>query len=101
MKLRYQEYVFDFIFYISIILYFTAYIGIIFSYIDNATIIENIDIFMKYYISLFLLVRFNPLLTNDFTNYDKKIAFTSGIVLFTSTTIGSYINNLKQYILHK
>jgi hypothetical protein len=101
MKLLYQEYIFDFIFYISIILYFTAYIGIIFSFIDNDTIIENIDVFMKYYISLFLLIRFNPLLTNNFTKYDKKIAFTSGIILFTSTAIGSYINNFKKYLLHK
>ena len=71
---------------------------IIFSYITYGLILfgvstnapaylESLDSFVRIYISLFLLIRFNPFQKIVFTDLDRKIGFSAGLFLFTTTTI--------------
>ena len=60
-----------------------------------------LDYYIKIYISLFLLWRFNPFRTIVFTNLDRKIVFSAGLFLFSTTVINqllmSYIEVIEQY----
>ena len=64
--------------------------------------LETLDYYVKIYISLFLLFRFNPFRDINFTELDRKIAFSAGIFLFTTTAVNQmlikYLNNAKQII---
>jgi hypothetical protein len=88
MNLKYQEMVFDWILYLSWILYLTAYFGILYSYNGQAELLKILDTYMKYYISAFLLIRFNPFTKTQFTNFDRKVVFSSAIFLITTTALG-------------
>ena len=60
----------------------------------NANVyLQNIDYYVKIYISLFLLYRFNPFRSIVFNELDRKIVFTSGLMLLTTTTINQIIIN--------
>ena len=67
--------------------------------------LTTLDYYVKIYISLFLLYRFNPFRTIEFNELDKKIAFNAGIFLFTTTAINSflihYLKNIKDTISQK
>jgi hypothetical protein len=90
MVFTYQELVFDWIFYLTWILYFTAYFGIMYSDFSHDYFIQLLDVTMQYYISLFLIYRFNPLYKTKFNSFDKKVIFSAGLFLFTTTTLGQY-----------
>ena len=67
--------------------------------------LETMDYYVKLYISLFLVWRFNPLRTHyDFTALDRKIAFSAGLFILTTTALNQYltrfVNNVKER-LHK
>ena len=49
---------------------------------------------MKYYVTIFLLLRFNPLTKTKFTDFDRRIVFSSAIFMLTTTTISQYARNL-------
>jgi len=90
MNLKHQELVFDWALYLSWILYFTAYFGIIYSGPTHQELMGLLDNIMKYYISLFLIIRFNPFYKTNFTNFDRKVVFSAGIFLITTTALGQY-----------
>jgi len=64
--------------------------------------LDTLDYYVKIYISLFLLWRFNPFRTIQFTDLDRKIVFSSGLFLFSTTVINqiliTYLTNIKKYI---
>jgi len=63
---------------------------------NNAPIyLEDFDYYVKIYISLFLLWRFNMFRTIKLTELDRKIAFSAGLFLFTSTSV---YNMLTSYV---
>ena len=91
MNFKYHEVIFDWVFYIIYFLYLTAYFRIMnLDNINNNELIEMLNSYMTYYISFFLIIRFNPFSKNKFTEFDKKIAFTSGLFLITTTALGQY-----------
>jgi hypothetical protein len=51
------------------------------------------------YVSLFLIVRFNPFTRVSFNELDAKIAFSAGVFLITTTAINGllemYLDKLK------
>jgi len=94
MNLKYQEIIFDWVLYLSWILYFTAYFGIMMSGPTHQEFMELLDTSMKYYISLFLIIRFNPFYKSNFTNFDRKVVFSAGIFLITTTALGQYANKI-------
>ena len=78
-----QENIFDFTFIIIYVLYFLIALGL------SATApkyLSFLDYYVKIYVSLFLIWRFNPFRNSKFTSLDKKIVFTSGVYLFFATT---------------
>jgi hypothetical protein len=42
---------------------------------------------MKFYVSIFLIIRFNPFTKNEFNDLDRRFAFTSGMFIFTTSAI--------------
>mgnify|MGYP001213749058 FL=1 len=64
---------------------------------------SNLQMFLRYYVCIFLIVRFNPYIDNIKISksdalFDRKIAFASGIFLFLSTSIMDIIS---KYITDK
>ena len=53
--------------------------------------IQIIRLFLKYYVIIFLLLRFNPLTNIKCNHFDKIIIFQSAIFLLLTTNIVNYI----------
>ena len=89
----FQEKIFDLILIISYILIFISY----FNLSDSApTYLETLDYYIKIYICLFLIWRFNPFRkVNTFTDLDRKISFSAGMFIITTTTLNQYLTNVK------
>ena len=81
--------------YSSYVLYFIAFTGILSLDPSYLSVLETV---IKYYISIMLLIRFNPFVDRKITKFDKKLVFTSALLLFISTTAYSiainYFKNL-------
>jgi hypothetical protein len=95
----FQNNAFDIIIYLTWILYISIVLGL------SANAPEYLDTLqscVKLYVSLFLIIRFNPFRRVKFTNLDAKIAFSAGIFLLGTTAIDSilnnYLSNIKQYL---
>jgi len=89
-----QEHIFDFTFLIIYFLYFIIALGLS---VTAPTYLSILDYYVKIYVSLFLIWRFNPFRNTKFTSLDKKIVFTAGFfVLFATTSISQI---LMKYIL--
>lgn len=73
--------------YLSYILYFVAYFNIGIYTPEYLTMLQAV---MKYYVIIFLLIRFNPVVTTKFTNFDRKVVFSSAIFLLTTTAFNEY-----------
>lgn len=56
-----------------------------------------IDYYMRIYICLFLIWRFNPFRTVDFTELDRKIVFSAGLFILTTTALNQYITTAIQF----
>ena len=79
---------------ITYILYIGSFLGLLSTNTPQyITIIHN---YIQIYVSLFLMYRFNPFRNKkEFSELDKKIAFTAGTFLLMSGTIGVII---KKYL---
>ena len=55
-----------------------------------------------FYVSLFLLIRFNPFSNFKFTELDKKIAFTGGLFIISTTILNKsvldYVTQVKNLL---
>jgi len=86
-----------------IALSYILYAGIVFGLSTNAPIyLDTLDYYIKIYISLFLLWRFNPFRTITFTELDRKIVFSAGLFVFATTAVNgwikSYLSNITKQI---
>ena len=98
-----QENIFDFTFVIIYFLYFLIALGL------SATApkyLSFLDYYVKIYVSLFLIWRFNPFRQVKIKSLDKKIAFNAGLfVLFATTSINQvligYLMEFKDFIFSK
>jgi hypothetical protein len=89
----FQERAFNIVF---IILYLLMVISALGFSNDAQKYIEQLDYYIKIYVCLFLIWRFNPLRKYyEFTNLDAKIAFTAGFFILTTTALNEYITNIK------
>jgi flagellar biosynthesis protein FliP len=80
---------YDYLTIISSILYILVLFGV-FTFAPDYLI--YVTSFIKIYISIILLYKFNPLHKSiHITNDDKKIIFTSGIYLLLTTALGEYL----------
>lgn len=93
---KYQEHIFDVIIVISYILVFVSSLGLS---SEAPYYLTNIDYYIRIYICLFLIWRFNPLRSNyEFTDLDRKIAFSAGVFILTTTALNQYLNSAKSFI---
>jgi hypothetical protein len=49
-----------------------------------------LDSYMKIYVSIFLIIRFNPFTKNEFNDLDRKFAFTSGMLILSTSAIAQF-----------
>jgi hypothetical protein len=97
-----QEKIFNFVI-------FTTYFLIIISSLGLSETapkyLQYLDYYVRIYICLFLIWRFNPLRTRyEFTELDRKIAFSAGLFILTTTALNQYLsdfNNKIQLLFHK
>lgn len=87
---RYHEYLFEIMLFLTYIIYFGTLIGIS---MVAPEYVSSLDYYIKLYISLFLIIRFNPFMNTEFTKFDKKIAYNAGFFLLTTTAFTSIIKN--------
>lgn len=89
----YQNWIFNIVISFSYFLVIITALGL-----SNSapTYLKQLDYYIHIYISLFLIWRFNPYRKIDsFTDFDRKIAFSSGLFIFTITILDTYLVNLK------
>lgn len=79
------------------IFYIGAVIGVA---IINPAWYRHLDMFMKLYIGLFLVVRFNPFRSNiHFTELDRQISFNAGIFVLSMFLINSIFTSYMPSLL--
>jgi hypothetical protein len=89
---------------IVIIITYFLYILIAIGISSNAPkYLDDLDYYVKIYISLFLMWRFNMFQKIHFNELDQKIAFTAGFFLFTATALNEalikYLSQFKDTVL--
>lgn len=94
-----QHKIFDAVIYITYILYVVIALGLS---ANAPQYLDELQYYIKLYISLFLIYRFNPFRQVKFTGLDVKIAFNAGWFLLATTVIDSflktYLENIKDYL---
>lgn len=94
-----QTKAYDIIVYTTWLLYITIALGLS---ANAPEYLGTLQSFVKIYVSLFLIYRFNPFRQVKFTSLDAKIAFSAGMFLLATTAIEqilkSYLGYFKQYL---
>ncbi len=63
--------------------------------IINPEYITTMNYYIKIYVSLYLMYRFNMFRKIQFTDLDRKIVFSAAVFIFTTTALDKYLlNNL-------
>lgn len=90
---KWQEKFFNIFIYVSYLLIVISSLGL-----SKAApkYLYYLDYYVRIYICLFLIWRFNPLRTHfEFTDLDRKIAFSAGIFILTTTALNQYLDIIK------
>ena len=88
----FQEFLFDIIINVAFFLLIISILG--FSQYSQKYL-DYLDYYVRIYICLFLIWRFNPLRsTYEITSLDIKIAFNSGLFLLTTTALNQYLKRI-------
>ncbi len=59
--------------------------------------LATIDYYLRIYVCLFLLWRFRPFRDKYiFTELDRKIAFSAGLLILTTSALNRYVESIKQ-----
>ena len=94
-----QKHGFSIIIYLTWVLYFAILLGLS---ANAPQYLDDLQYYVKMYVSLFLIVRFNPFTRVRFNELDGKIAFSAGVFLLTTTAINSflemYLDKLKGFL---
>ena len=95
---KWQENLFDIIIYVTYFLVIISSLGLS----EGAPkYLKYLDYYIRVYICLFLMWRFNPLRTHyEFTDLDRKIAFSAGAFILTTTALNQYLDYFKIFIKH-
>lgn len=90
-----QNKVFDFVTVISYILIFVSLLG----YSNAPKFLSSLDYYLRIYICLFLIWRFRPFQERiQFTELDRKISFTAGVLILTTTVLKNYLIYVKDRV---
>lgn len=95
---KYQERLFNILSYVSYILIIISSLGLSFK---APKYLSDVDYYIRVYICLFLIWRFNPLRRKyEFTELDRKIAFSAGLFILTTTALNEYLVKIKDSMQH-
>jgi hypothetical protein len=83
----FQTRAFNIVTVVSIVLYIVVALGV---WSRAPQYLEDLQYYVKIYVALFLIYRFNPFRNIKFTNLDRKIAFSAGVFL-VGTSFFEYI----------
>jgi hypothetical protein len=84
-----HEKFFTAVLFISYMLIFVSFFGLSKSAPEY---LATLDYYIRVYICLFLIWRFNPFRTLDkFTELDRKITFSAGLFILTTTALNNYV----------
>jgi hypothetical protein len=81
-------------------LIYILYLTILFGF-NNNNLVQIVQFWLRIYVSLFLLIFFNPFQKTKFTEYDQRIVFSSALLLSTTVSINDlfiYINRTKELL---
>ena len=96
---RFQNKIYDIVVYVTWALYIAIALGLS---ANAPQYLDDLQYYVKMYVSLFLIYRFNPFRRVKFTGLDAKIAFSAGVFLLTTTAINTiliaYVKNINQYL---
>ena len=93
---EFQNRIFDIFIIISWVTIIISTLG--YSYLTPSFLI-TLDYYVRIYICLFLIWRFNPLRRSyEFTDLDRKIAFSAGLFILTTTALNQYIKSSENII---
>jgi hypothetical protein len=96
---EYQNFMFNIFIVLSYALIIVSFLGL--SSLAQSYLI-SMDYFVRIYICLFLIWRFNPFRKLDkFTDLDRKIAFSAGIFILTTTALNKYLIYFKDKLSEK
>ena len=97
MELSWHKKIFLYGNYLSYILFITAFSGVLYV---SPLHLDTLSTVLKYYVCVFLLIRFNPLIkiTSRDTEFDRKVAFSAGVFLLLTTTATAIA---KEYVSSK
>ena len=87
---QFQNTVFTWIIIITYLLYFSIAFGLSANAPDY---LETLQYWVKIYIGLFLIIRFNFFRKVKFTDLDRRVAFAAGVFLLTTTFVNQFITN--------
>jgi hypothetical protein len=91
----FQNRVFDLVVYITWGLYIIIALGLS---ANAPQYLDDLQYYVKLYVSLFLIWRFNPFRNINFTYLDKKIAFSAGVFLLATTAIEGFLHNYLEQV---
>jgi hypothetical protein len=97
--LIFQEKTFDFVVNTAFILLIVT----LFGFSQKAPeYLSTLDYYLKIYICLFLIWRFNPFRSKfQFTSLDAKISFNAGLFILASTALNQYVKYVEVDIVSK
>jgi len=87
---KFQNRMFDIVIYTTYFLYIVVALGLS---TQAPQYLNDLLYFTKVYVSLFLVYRFNPFRDVQFTELDRKIAFSAGTFLLATIAIDKIIKN--------
>jgi len=94
----FQEKMFDIIINIAFLLAICAYFG----FSQYSKELNDLYYYIKIYVCLYLIWRFNPLRSNyELTKLDIKIAFNAGLFILATTALSEYIKNIENETVTK
>lgn len=65
---------------------------------DEPAYLDTLDFWLKAYIGVYLMWRFNPFNTITFNDFDRKLIFSAGMFLFTITVVEVYLKRTVQTV---
>ena len=97
-ELENQEKIFTFVIYFSYVLYFLTIFGLS----RNAPeYLKYLQFFIQMYVCFFLIIRFNPFIKTKFTSLDRRVAFSAGLFIFTTSFINQIlVRNIEKIKYH-
>jgi len=96
---KYQELGFNLFIIISYVLIALTTFGVS---SNSQKYLEILDYYVRIYICLFLIIRFNPLRKNiEFTSLDRKIAFSAGLFIATTSALNKYLEQIRTFFINK